>query len=64
MGDELRRISEHHGFSYYVSYERGSGADHEGYVNPLSGVRRAMRNQPVLQARGRRMPAILHACFT
>lgn len=34
MADELRRLSEQHGFSYYVSYEQGSGADHQGYLNP------------------------------
>ena len=33
MGDELRRLSEQHGFSYYVSYEIGSGADHQGYLD-------------------------------
>lgn len=33
MGDELRQLSEQHGFSYYVSYEIGSGADHQGYLD-------------------------------
>ena len=33
MADELRRLSEQHGFRYYVSYESGSGADHQGYLN-------------------------------
>ncbi|OZA30674.1 MAG: nitric oxide dioxygenase [Hydrogenophilales bacterium 17-61-9] len=32
MGEELRRLSAQHGFSYYVSYETGSGADHQGYL--------------------------------
>ncbi len=34
MAGELRCLSEQHGFSYYVSYESGSGADHQGYLNP------------------------------
>ncbi|MBT9590909.1 MAG: NO-inducible flavohemoprotein [Thiobacillus sp.] len=33
MGGELRRLSAQHGFSYYVSYETGSGADHQGYLD-------------------------------
>jgi len=33
MADELRRLSAQHGFQYYVSYETGSGADHQGYLN-------------------------------
>ena len=33
MGDELRRLSIQHGFRYYVSYETGSGADHQGYLD-------------------------------
>ncbi len=33
MGDELRQLSEQHGFSHYVSYEIGSGADHQGYLD-------------------------------
>ena len=34
MTDELRRLSAQHGFTYYVSYETGSGADHQIYLNP------------------------------
>jgi nitric oxide dioxygenase len=33
MGDELRRLGSRHGFRYYVSYETGSGADHQGYLD-------------------------------
>jgi nitric oxide dioxygenase len=33
MADELRRLSAENGFSYYVSYETGSGADHQGYLD-------------------------------
>lgn len=33
MGGELRRLSAQHGFSYYVSYETGNGADHQGYLD-------------------------------
>ena len=33
MADELRRLSAQHGFQYYVSYETGSDADHQGYLN-------------------------------
>ncbi len=33
MADELRRLSAQHGFKYYVSYQTGSGADHQGYLN-------------------------------
>lgn len=33
MADELRQLSARHGFRYYVSYETGGGADHEGYLN-------------------------------
>ena len=33
MADELRRLSVQHGFRYYVSYETGSGADHQGYLD-------------------------------
>lgn len=33
MGKELRRLSDQHGFSYHVSYETGSGADHQGYLD-------------------------------
>jgi nitric oxide dioxygenase len=33
MGAELRQLSVQHGFSYYVSYESGSGADHQGYLD-------------------------------
>lgn len=33
MGDELRRLSAQHGFAYRVSYETGSGADHQGYLD-------------------------------
>ena len=33
MADELRQLSAQHGFSYYVSYETGSGADHQGYLD-------------------------------
>ena len=33
MADELRKLSARHGFKYYVSYETGSGADHQGYLN-------------------------------
>ena len=34
MADELRRLSAQHGFAYYVSYETGNGADHQGYLTP------------------------------
>ena len=34
MADELRRLSNQHGFKYYVSYETDGGADHQGYLNP------------------------------
>ena len=34
MTNELRRLSAQHSFTYYVSYETGSGADHHGYLNP------------------------------
>ncbi len=34
MADELRRLSNQHGFKYYVSYEADGGADHQGYLNP------------------------------
>jgi nitric oxide dioxygenase len=33
MADELRRLSAESGFGYYVSYETGSGADHQGYLD-------------------------------
>jgi nitric oxide dioxygenase len=33
MEDELRRLSAQHGFSYYVSYETASGADHQGHLD-------------------------------
>lgn len=33
MADELRRLAALHGFSYRVSYELGSGADHAGYLD-------------------------------
>jgi nitric oxide dioxygenase len=33
MADELRSLSAQHGFKYYVSYQTGSGADHQGYLN-------------------------------
>lgn len=33
MGKELRQLSSQHGFSYYVSYETGGGADHQGYLD-------------------------------
>lgn len=33
MADELRRLSAQHGFRYHVSYETGSGADHQGYLD-------------------------------
>ena len=33
MADELRRLSVQHGFRYHVSYETGSGADHQGYLD-------------------------------
>jgi len=34
MADKLRRLSTQYGFKYYVSHETGSGADHQGYLNP------------------------------
>ncbi|HEY9097318.1 MAG TPA: NO-inducible flavohemoprotein [Thiobacillus sp.] len=34
MADELRQLSDQHGFKYYVSYETDDGADHRGYLNP------------------------------
>ena len=34
MADELRQLSAQHSFKYYVSYETGSGADHQGYLDP------------------------------
>jgi nitric oxide dioxygenase len=33
MADELRRLSAQHRFRYCVSYENGSGADHQGYLD-------------------------------
>ncbi len=30
---ELKALSDKHGFNYYVSYEKGSDADFEGYLN-------------------------------
>lgn len=32
MADELRRASAEHSFRYYVSYESGGGADHQGLL--------------------------------
>lgn len=34
MAAELRSLSTQHGFKYFVSYEVGSGADHQGYLTP------------------------------
>lgn len=33
MADELRRASAEHSFRYYVSYESGCGADHQGLLD-------------------------------
>lgn len=33
MAKDLAALSEKHGFSYYVSYENGDGADFKGYLN-------------------------------
>ena len=33
MRNELRRLSTQHGFRYYVSYETGSSADHQGILD-------------------------------
>lgn len=33
MADELKALRDKHGFNYYVSYENGSDADFEGYLN-------------------------------
>lgn len=33
MADELRQLADAHGFAYFVSYEHGDGADHQGYLN-------------------------------
>ena len=33
MADDLRQLSTRHGFKYYVSYETGNGADHQGYLS-------------------------------
>ena len=32
MADELKRLSQTHGFAYHVSYENGEGADFQGYL--------------------------------
>jgi nitric oxide dioxygenase len=33
MADQIKALSEKHGFNYYVSYEKGDDADFEGYLN-------------------------------
>lgn len=32
-GDELKALATRYGFSYYVAYDQGEGADHQGYLN-------------------------------
>lgn len=33
MAKELQALQAQHGFNYFVSYEFGSGSDHQGYLN-------------------------------
>ena len=33
MGESLRALARAHGFRYFVSYEKGEGADHTGYLD-------------------------------